>query len=108
MALVGELATRSNEFRRWWGGHTPPVGTHAHKRKRNADIKRRKLQHGCCGTGLVIRRMNRPRPVACGQKVSRNREDTLSHTVATFLTGATQPTRLVGNERLGDDERWKL
>jgi len=27
MALVGELATRSNEFRTWWGGHT--VRTHA-------------------------------------------------------------------------------
>lgn len=27
MALVGELATRSNEFRTWWGGHT--VRTHS-------------------------------------------------------------------------------
>lgn len=27
MALVGELATRSDEFRAWWGGHT--VRTHA-------------------------------------------------------------------------------
>ena len=27
MALVGELGTRSNEFRTWWGGHT--VRTHS-------------------------------------------------------------------------------
>ena len=29
MALVGELATRSNEFRTWWGGHA--VRTHSHR-----------------------------------------------------------------------------
>ncbi|MEG9250026.1 helix-turn-helix transcriptional regulator [Arthrobacter sp. Soc17.1.1.1] len=32
MALVGELATRSNEFRTWWGGHT--VRTHSTGTKR--------------------------------------------------------------------------
>ncbi len=32
MALVGELATRSNEFRTWWGGHT--VRIHASGSKR--------------------------------------------------------------------------
>ena len=32
MALVGELATRSEEFRTWWGGHT--VRTHTSGTKR--------------------------------------------------------------------------
>ena len=32
MALVGELATRSEDFRTWWGGHT--VRTHTSGSKR--------------------------------------------------------------------------
>jgi hypothetical protein len=32
MALVGELATRSENFRAWWGGHTVKTHTSGSKR----------------------------------------------------------------------------
>jgi hypothetical protein len=35
MALVGELATRSPEFRTWWAGHTVKTHTSGTKRTRH-------------------------------------------------------------------------
>jgi hypothetical protein len=38
MALVGELATRSEDFRTWWGGHTVRIHTSGTKRNNHPVI----------------------------------------------------------------------